>query len=224
MQVAGRAYHVVASATEQLEICLGNIRLLAGMMLDEAPLLDGSQRHDYLRAIEHKASHLLSVTASLGDFARLGLRPAPLNLCELHVSEIAEQAVEAVTPLAARQRRLLVLAIGVGEPPIRGDYHQLLRAFTGLLRHSLSIAVPAAQILINLRSRTAGVWVEIDVPVEPAAPVEAAPSLSEMPSAPRNELAPALAGQVVELHGGSLRTLAGERHQRFVIELPAAAE
>lgn len=226
MPLSGCASHVVASATDEFALCLGNIRLLAGMMLDESRTLDGDLQRDYLRTIERKASHLLDVAARLGDLAQLGTGPAPLQRCEFRLSEIAEQSIEALTPLAASHLRLLVLAVASREPMVSGDYRKLLQALSGLLRHCLSIAVPAAQILLTVRAGDETVRLEIDVPVDAAGPANhdsRGRQLSEVPVTDGDALATAVAAQVFEVHGGALRPLAGERHQRFVAELPIVA-
>ena len=223
MSATGRAYSAVACATEELALSLGNIRMLAGMMLEDG--INHDQRRDYLQTIERNAKHLLHVTTSLGDFAQLGFGATPLTRSTLRLSEIAEQAVEALTPLAAMRLRLLVLAVNAGEPVIAGDYRKLLPALTGLLRHCLNLAAPAAQVILNLRGCEGGVRLDIDLPtvtgddVPPASDLRA---LSEVSAEGPSELAVEIAAQVIELHGGTLRSLVSEQHRRFIVELPAA--
>ena len=103
---------------------------------------------------------------------------------------------------------------------ISGDYRQLLRALSGLLRHSLHIAVPAAQVLINLYPTPSILRLEIDVPVEPdtAVPEQREDPLGDVLDADGDKLSTAFAAQVFEMHGGTLRTLTSERHQRFAGE------
>lgn len=224
MHLPGRGFHVVASATEHFEVCLGNIRQIAGVMLDQGDRLNGAQRHDYLRTIERKAGHLLEINGHLGDFAQVTLGRKPLARTKLLLSEVAGQAVEALTPLAASTRRLLVLAQGAGEPLISGDYRKLLNALCLLLRRSLDVAVPAAQILINIRSGHSESRLEIDVPVgtgsHPREPETRLPG--DSPIAEGNGLTTAVVAQIIELHGGRLDILTSESHQRFIIALPLA--
>jgi signal transduction histidine kinase len=225
MQPPGRGFHVVASATEQFEVCLGNIRLLAGMMLDHGEKIDREQRLDYLRTIERKAGHLIEIAARLGDFAQISLGRKPLSRTKLRLSEIAAQAIDALTPFAVSRRHLLVFAQGAGEPPIAGDYRKLLRALCSLLRHSIEIAVPAAQILINVRPGRTELRLEINVPVDGMRRATEPESLllSAAPLASESGLTKAVVAQILELHGGRLDSLASESHQRFVVALPVAA-
>jgi signal transduction histidine kinase len=222
MRLPGRAFHVVASASEHFEVCLGNIRQLAGMMLNHGETLDPDQRQDYLRTIERKAGHLLEINAHLGDFAEVTIGKKTLARTKLRLSEIAAQAIDALTPLAASTQRMLVLAQSAGERPIAGDYRKLLKALGSLLRHSLEIAIPAAQILVNIRPAAAELRLEIDVPVAPksrASEPEGRP-LSDTPVAAGSGLTTAVVAQILELHGGRLDILASESHQRFAIALP----
>jgi K+-sensing histidine kinase KdpD len=226
MHLPGRAFYVVASAAEHFEVCLGDIRQLAGMMLDHGEKLDRDQRHDYLRAIEQKAGHLLEMNAHLGDIAQTTLGAKSIARGRFRLSEIADQAIDALTPLAASHRRLLVLANAAGEPLIAGDYRKLLNAILSILRHCLAIAVPAAQILVSIRPVSKELRLDIDVPVETksrASDSESRP-LSENPLAAGGGLTTAVVAQIIELHGGRLDILSSESHQRFAISLPVSAD
>jgi signal transduction histidine kinase len=226
MQLPGRAFHVVASASEHFEICLGNIRQIAGMMLEHGETLDHEQRRDYLRAIERKAGHLLDINTHLGDFAQVAFGGKPISRARLRLSDVAAQAIDALTPLAAGSRRMLVLAQAAGEPLIAGDYRKLLNALLGILRHSIAIAAPAAQILVNIRPAVNELRLEIEVPAAPKsrAPETESRPLSEPPLAAGSGLTTAVVAQIIELHGGRLDILSDETHHRFTIALPISGE
>lgn len=114
---------------------------------------DGPARDKLLSTIEvarHDAERVHVLANDLLDAARLEL-PNALRLEEVPPVEVAERAVQLLSPLAEREGKRLVLR-REGEPgPVMADGNRLLRVFENLIRNGIHFA--AHEVVVEVRQQ-----------------------------------------------------------------------
>jgi two-component system sensor histidine kinase BaeS len=103
----------------------------------------------YLRGLSHDLEHLTHLVNDLFLLSRIDAGRLELSPTELDLAELADEAVEAVSPVAARRRvRLLVEAPGrVG---VTGDPAALGRVFRNLLTNAVRHSPEEGEVRVEL--------------------------------------------------------------------------
>ncbi len=196
--------------------------------LAETAADDATRQH--VRVIRRNAERLLGLINDLLDLSRLDAGGLRLNLAEMDIRSVAASVHENSTPAA--------LADGIdlrieADPPSRliwGDAHRLEIVMTNLVSNALKFTPEGGSIVIEVRDLDDGVEVTVrDTGV--GIPEEDLPRVFERffqvdPNDRRREggvgIGLALAKELVELHGGTIRVASGGDGQgtTFTIILP----
>jgi signal transduction histidine kinase len=158
--VAGRAFDEMVSKLEHLEeerrallTSVGHdLRTpLASMQAAVEAIQDGVAPDPaaYLRGMSHDIDHLRHLVDDLFLLARIDSNLLELSLTQVDLAELADEAVEAVTPAAAKRRvRLSVEA--PGRLGVHGDPAALGRVFRNLLANAVRHSPEDGEVRIEL--------------------------------------------------------------------------
>jgi len=211
----------LADAAQDLEDSLGNIRLIANLLLSEDHALPEIMRREYLGALAEKVSRLQGVAEEMTTLVKIHAHQVEMESCSLHASEIVHQTVEAYSAEAARRHVSIQSIVEDGEPLIIGDYWKLSRAIAGVLSVVLRTAAPGGSITATVESAQKEVVVTFVRSGKLAPPN---PAVSFFPADQETgsvKLGFTLAEQLVALHGGSLQAVESATEMRVTIHLPA---
>ena len=132
---------------------------LASLQAAVEALQDGvaTDTQSYLRGMSHDLRHLTTLVDDLFLFASIEAGRLELASDRLDLSELADEAVEAVTPMAAgRHVKLRVEAPGM--MPVDGDPSALGRVFRNLLANVVRHSPRSGEVEVRLTR--AGLWVD----------------------------------------------------------------
>jgi signal transduction histidine kinase len=177
-----------------------------------AAALDGDDSQtEHLRGIKHNALDLLRLINDLLDLSRLEesrlrLRPGPV---ELHV--MLARIVEMARPLAARNH--LTLELDVKPLTIAADEPKLERVVVNLVSNAIKFTNTGGRVMVRLEERDSQTWIAvvdtgIGIPAEEQGRIfdrfhQVDPAITQRQGGTGIGLA--LAKELVELHGGTLR-------------------
>ena len=217
---AARAFDEMVSKLEHLEAERRSLLTavghdlrspLASMQAAVEAMQDGvaPDPASYLRGMSHDIEHLRHLVDDLFLLARIDSNLLELSLVQVDLAELADEAVEAVTPAAAKRRvRLSVEA--PGRLGVLGDPAALGRVFRNLLANAVRHSPEDGQVTIELTH--VGLQVEalvIDQGDGFMQPLEAfVPFTTTDRSRNRDSggsgLGLAIAKGIVEAHGGTI--------------------
>jgi signal transduction histidine kinase len=132
---------------------------LASLQAAGEALQDGvaTDTQSYLRGMSHDLRHLSTLVDDLFLFASIEAGRLELASARLDLSELADEAVEAVTPMAAgRHVKLRVEAPGM--MPVDGDASALGRVFRNLLANAVRHSPRSGEVEVRLTRD--GPWVD----------------------------------------------------------------
>lgn len=124
---------------------------LASMQAAVEALQDGVARDpsSFLRGLSHDLHHLTRLVEDLFLLSRMDAGRLEIAPIEVDLTELADEAVEAVSPVAARKKvRLHVVA--PGQLGITGDPAALGRVFRNLLSNAIEHSPDSAEIRVQL--------------------------------------------------------------------------
>ena len=200
-------------------------------LLRDDPGLSPEQRAKFTGVALDKAQRLEELLGEFFDITRMDLDSGAGEKTPIQLSMLLEQLADEFYPLFAEkelqcdveiQHHLVVL----------GDPDKLARVFDNVLRNAVSYSTPGSRV--EIRAQAAGRQVEITI-------------CNEGLEIPEGELANifqkfyrldaarstrtggaglglAIAKEIVELHGGTIRAESDGRFTRFVISLPRYQE
>ncbi len=211
----------LAAAAQDLEDSLGNIRLIADLLLRENEALPEPMRREYLGALAEKASRLQGVAEDMTALAKIHARQVTLERCPLRASEIVHQSIEASGTEAARRQITLSSTVAPQEPLIAGDYWKLSRAFQGVLESLIRGTPPDGSVAVHVERDADGVKVAFRRSGTLAALNPAESFFQDAHPSSAAALGISLSEQLVVLHGGTLEALECEAGHTVTIRLPA---
>lgn len=222
MNPAAPACGRLVAASQDLESSLGNMRLIADLLLREDGSLPGAMRREYLGALVEKAGRLQGVAEDMTALAKIQARQVRLERCPLHISEILLQAIEAFSSEATRKQIVIRSAIADEEPQIAADYWKLSRALGGVMESMIRAASPGASIAINVEPTAEGVQIVFRRLGSMVALNQGVCFFPGEREASAAELGLSLSEQLVALHGGMLEAREDEAGQSssVTIRLP----
>lgn len=191
---------------------------LASMRAAIEAIQDGvaSDPDRYLRSMANDVELLSGMVDDLFVLARLRAGDLRLDRMALDLFEVADGAVEAVTPIAAR-RGVDVRCAGDGTAPVIGDPQALDRVLRNLLDNAVRHAPTGSTVLVTLDTEpgSATVRVRDEGPGFPAEFVDHAFDLFSRPDSARERrsggagLGLAIARELIHAHGGRIWIDAG---------------
>lgn len=205
---------------------------LASMQAAVEALQDGiaPDPPGYLRGLSHDLEYLSRLVDDLFLLARIESGNYRLAISEVDLAELADEAVEAVAPVAAR-RRLQVGVEASGRVGIQADPSALGRVFRNLLTNALRHSPDGGLVQIKLsRSPTevAALVVDQGSGFDPTVRNQAFGRFVRAGEARSRDsggtgLGLSIAKGIVEAHGGEIEIVEGSGGQvRFTIPLGSA--
>ena len=200
-------------------------------LLRAQPDLDRAERIKYTGIALDKAERLEELLGEFFDITRMELKLDENELVPIQLSMLLEQLTDEFYPLFAEKDLRCETTIA-HHLVVRGDPDKLARVFDNVLRNAVNYSTPGG--VVELRAEAADGRVEITV-------------RNEGLEIPEGELANifrkfyrldaarstrtggaglglAIAKEIVELHGGTIRAESNGKFTSFIISLPALRE
>lgn len=124
---------------------------LASMQAAVEALQDGvaPDPPGFLRGLSHDLHHLARLVEDLFLLSRIDAGRLELSPIDVDLTELADEAVEAVAPIAAR-RRVRVSVLAPGQVAITADPAALGRVFRNLLSNAVEHSPDSAEVRVQL--------------------------------------------------------------------------
>ncbi|WP_350454928.1 sensor histidine kinase [Slackia heliotrinireducens] len=196
-------------------------------LMNEAPDLPDEQRKRYVSAALAKAELLDTLTAEFFEITRYNLATIPIERTDVGVRLFLEQIAEEFLP--EMQRRSITTRVeALEDAEIRIDPDKMARAIGNVVRNAVAYADDGSEVVLSARRADDAGW-EIVVSDQGR---EIAPEHLESifdrfyrednarSSSGNAGLGLAIAKEIVEAHGGSIRAESADGTTRFIILLP----
>ncbi len=206
---------------------------LTGLRAALANLSESASAGDRERATANARRDVERLTRLLADLRKLSdLDERPLERLPVYVPNVLEEIVEAASSLPAYQGRVVSLLIANVPllPLVTGDRDLLGLAFYNLIDNALKFTLPGNSVEVRAREDGRNVVIEVADGGAGISPEDLSHLFEELYRGANargiegSGLGLALAGRIIDLHGGSLRVASrqGERQGTvFSIHLPA---
>ncbi len=139
----------VATLSHELRTPLTSIISFTGL-LREAEASTSSQATEFLDIIERNSDRLLRLVSDLLLLFHLEAGSLPLDLSDVSVHDLADEAVRARSAPANRRGVLLELRVDDG-PPIRVDRHRMLQVLDNLISNAIKFTDPRGSVRVAAR-------------------------------------------------------------------------
>jgi len=200
-------------------------------LLRDQPDLERSERVKYTGVALDKAERLEELLGEFFDITRMDLTVDAGDMQTIQLSMLLEQLTDEFYPLFAEKDLRCETTIA-HHLVVRGDPDKLARVFDNVLRNAVNYSTPGGTV--ELRAVRAGENVEIAIRNEGLEIPEGELSnifrkFYRLDAARSTRtggagLGLAIAKEIVELHGGSIRAESSGTHTSFIITLPCAKE
>lgn len=199
-------------------------------LLRDDPGLDAAQRAKFTGIALDKAIRLEELLGEFFDITRLDLQSLAENMISIQLSVLLEQLADEFYPLFTEKALVCHTEIAP-HLVVRGDPEKLARVFDNVLRNAVSysthsgaveISALSAQGCAEITVRNEGLEIperELDHIFEKFYRLDAARSSRTGGAG----LGLAIAKEIVEFHGGSIRAESDGRQTSFIIALPLCA-
>jgi signal transduction histidine kinase len=225
MTAAIPTFGSLADAAQHLGDSLGNIRLIADLLLSEDHALPAPMRREYLGALAEKAARLQGVAEDMTTLVRIHNHEVSIENVSLRASEIVQQAIEACSAAASRKRVPIHSSVSDGEPLVSGDYWKLSKAIGGVMSYIVRSTPPGGSVAVDVDHTADGivqiVFRRLGTMAAPEPAVQFFPGDAETSS---EALGLTLSSQILAMHGGSLQTRETATGHTVTVRLPGAAD
>lgn len=225
-----RRQDLVAFLAHDLKTPLTSVLGYLNLLHDE-PGLTAEQRAKYTGIALDKAKRLEELISEFFDITRMDFRILGGNGEPIQLSILLEQLVDEFYPAFAGKDLTCRTDIA-SRLVVRGDPDKLARVFDNVLRNAVSYSVSGGQV--DLEARVDGESVEIavrneglEIPEKELTNIFQKFYRLDQARSTRTGgagLGLAIAREIVERHGGSIRAESDGRRTSFVIRLPRAEE
>lgn len=200
-------------------------------LLRDRPEMEPEQRAKYTGIALDKAERLEELLGEFFDITRMDLEGTADSGETVQLTLLLEQLADEFYPLFA-EKNLTCEAQLDPQLTVAGDPDKLARVFDNVLRNAVSYSIPGGEVGITARRQGGLVEVVIsneglEIPEGELARIfekfyrlDAARSTRTGGAG----LGLAIAKEIVELHGGTIRAESTGKHTSFVISLPAQGE
>lgn len=200
-------------------------------LLRDDPGLDGEQRAKYTGIALDKAERLEELLSEFFDITRMDLKSGTGDMVPIRLTMLLEQLSDEFYPLFA-EKGLECAAEIEHHLVVFGDPDKLARVFDNVLRNAVSYSVPGGRV--GIRARRTGDWAEIvisneglEIPEGELANIFQKFYRLDAARSSRTGgagLGLAIAREIIELHGGTIRAESNGRLTSFIITLPICRE
>ena len=197
-------------------------------LLRDKPDMDREQRCKYTRIALDKAERLEELLGEFFDITRMDLGAEEAEMETIQLTVLLEQLADEFYPLFAEKNLTCKTAIE-HQLLVRGEPDKLARVFDNVLRNAVSYSAPGGRV--DVAARRVGERVEVTVTNEgleiPEGELARIFQKFYRLDAARSSrtggagLGLAIAKEIVERHGGTIRAESNGKSTSFVIELPA---
>ena len=200
-------------------------------LLRDDPGLTPEQRAKYTGIALDKAERLEELLGEFFDISRMDLKSEAGSMEPIQLTMLLDQLADEFYPLFAEKELTCATEIAP-HLVVRGDPDKLARVFDNVLRNAVSYSTPGGRV--EIKAHQTGKWAEIVVSNEgleiPEGELANIFQKFYRLDAARSSrtggagLGLAIAKEIVELHGGSIRAENNGRLTSFVIRLPICGE
>ena len=200
-------------------------------LLKDDPGLTPEQRAKYTGIALDKARRLEELLGEFFDITRMDLDSTPEQRQPIQLSMLLEQLADEFYPLFAEKGLQCTVEIE-HHLVVPGDPDKLARVFDNVLRNAVSYSVPGGRVDIHARSagRQAEITIRnegLEIPEGELANIFQKFYRLDAARSSRTGgagLGLAIAKEIVEIHGGTIRAESNGRLTSFVISLPLYRE
>lgn len=226
----GRRRDLVAFLAHDLKTPLTSVVGYLTLLRDD-PGLEADRRAKFTGIALDKAERLEELLAEFFDITSMDLDAAPEDLAPIQLSILLEQLADEFYPLFAEKNLECRAQIAPGLP-VRGDPDKLARVFDNVLRNAVNYSAPGGQVCLTARAEAGLVHISVAnqglaIPEGELANIfqkfyrlDAARSTRTGGAG----LGLAIAREIVQLHGGSIRAESDGKTTSFLIALPLCEE
>lgn len=151
---------LVAWVSHDLRTPLAGIRAMTEALADGV-VAEPSEVADYARAIERESVRLSVMVDDLFEMSRISAGALQLDLGELELADVAEEAVAAIRAQADRKRVALSHTAGVAGPVLGSD-PELTRVVVNLLSNAVRHTPAESSVHISTGVDASHAWVRVD--------------------------------------------------------------
>jgi signal transduction histidine kinase len=206
------------------------LTLVLAPLSELAESVDTDQERQQVRVIRRNAERLLGLINDLLDLSRLDAGGLRLNIAEMDIRSVAASVHENSTPAAMIDEIELQITTDTPARLIWGDAHRLEIVMTNLVSNALKFTPKGGTVEIRIEDQDDGVQIRVSdsgigIPEDDLSRVFER-FFQVSPTDRRREggvgIGLALAKELVELHGGSIRVSSEGRDQgtTFTVFLP----
>ncbi len=168
---------------------------------------------DQVELARRSAGRVLELIDQILELARLEARRTPLHARRVDLRESVRRVAQSFAPLAERESLTLDVRVPAGPVALHADPEQLEKVFSNLLSNALKFTLAGGTVRVSVETdeTSARVAVRDSGPGIPAGELERVFDRFHRADGPATRWQPgtgiglALARELVELHGGSLR-------------------
>jgi two-component system sensor histidine kinase VanS len=200
-------------------------------LLRDDPGLDGEQRAKYTGIALDKAERLEELLGEFFDITRMDLRSGMENMTPIQFSVLLEQLSDEFYHIFAEKQLKCSVEIQ-HHLVVLGDPDKLARVFDNVLRNAVNYSIPGGQVEIEARQCEDQAEITIrneglEIPEGELANIFRKFYRLDAARSSRTGgagLGLAIAKEIVELHGGTIRAESNGRMTSFIITLPLYQE
>ena len=200
-------------------------------MLDTHPEMEAEEREKYIHIAHEKSLRLGELINEFFDITRYNLQDIELEPVNIHLSLMLEQLADEL--YAVLQEKHLSCEVDVEENlEVTGDPDKLARVFDNILRNAIAYCYEGTKIEIEEKSKNGNVEIVFSNEGDkiPGTMLQTIFEKFYRVDGSRSSgtggagLGLAIAKEIVELHGGSVRAKSNDLRTQFIVTLPSTKQ
>jgi len=153
----------IATVSHELRTPLTAIRGAIGLIAQKVVTPDTAVYNNMLQTAQSNSERLAQLINDLLDLQKFAAGTFTLNLAKVNLSELAQQAVSAMLPYAARFKINLVFEPGASEASwVQADTLRLRQVMDNLISNAVKFSPPASVVVVRLSSNEHDVRFEVE--------------------------------------------------------------